>query len=63
MATSTCPKCDSTKFEMKENSPADSIYKIMFIQCASCGAVVGTTDFFNVPDLVRKLALQLGKSV
>ena len=46
MAISTCPKCDSHYFEMKEAEPNGSKYKIMFIQCSSCGAVVGTTDYF-----------------
>ena len=32
----------------------------MFIQCVACGTVVGTTDFYNVPSLLEKLALKLG---
>jgi len=46
---------------MKENGNVrNAAYKIMFIQCASCGAVVGTTDYYNVPSLLEKIAKKLG---
>jgi len=48
MAYSKCPKCDKTSFEVKENSPVHSNYKILFVQCSSCGTVVGTMDFYNI---------------
>lgn len=64
MATSTCPKCTGTTFEMKENgSVRNAAYKIMFIQCTSCGAVVVTTDYFNVPSLLEKLAKKMGFNI
>lgn len=63
MATSKCPKCDSTCFEMRENAPSGSKYKLMFVQCAYCGAVVGVTDYFNIPSLLEKIARHLGFSV
>ena len=63
MATSKCPKCDSTSFEMKETLPRGSEYKVMFIQCSLCGAVVGVTDYFNTAVLIKKLAAKLGASV
>ena len=60
MANSTCPKCASTRFEMKEHKPAGSKFPIMFVQCANCGAVVGITDFHNVPLLLERMARQIG---
>ena len=45
---------------MKEASPKGAQYKVSFIQCASCGAVVGTTDYYNVPFLLEKIAKKLG---
>jgi predicted nucleic-acid-binding Zn-ribbon protein len=63
MATSKCPKCESTRFEMQEGAPTGSQYKVMFIQCAFCGTVVGVTDFFNVPFLLDKIGKALGLSV
>ena len=48
MATSTCMKCGSSSFEIKENSPKSSRFKLMFVQCASCGGVIGAMDYMNI---------------
>lgn len=48
MAYSKYPKCDSTSFEVKENSPRHSNFKLLFVQCSSCGTVVGTMDYYNI---------------
>ena len=60
MAMSTCVKCGNSSFEVKENSPSKSNYKLMFIQCSSCGGVVGVMDYFNIGDFVVKIAKKLG---
>lgn len=61
MAKSICPKCAHDHFEMVEcDDVKDSKFKIMFIQCSQCGSVVGTTDFYNIPNLLEKLAKKLG---
>ena len=60
MAMSTCVKCGSHSFEMRENEPRDSNYKIMFIQCTSCGSVVGVMDYYNIGNLVKSIANKLG---
>jgi len=60
MARSTCPKCDSNRFEMAEAEPDGSRIKIMFIQCSSCGAVVGTTNFYETASLLEKIANKMG---
>jgi ssDNA-binding Zn-finger/Zn-ribbon topoisomerase 1 len=59
MATSTCPKCNSTRFEVKENSPSGSNYRLAFVQCSSCGCVVGVLDFVNIGDLGNKILKRL----
>lgn len=41
MAYSKCAKCDNTYFEVVENSPARSNYKLMFVQCSKCGTPIG----------------------
>ncbi|CNI33525.1 Uncharacterised protein [Yersinia frederiksenii] len=63
MALSRCPKCESTRFEMVEKEVANARFKIMFIQCSSCGTVVGTTDYENTPSLLHKLATALGVKI
>lgn len=60
MATSSCPKCGNHSFELKENFPDGSKFKVNFIQCRSCGTVVGLTDYYNVPSLLEKIAEKIG---
>jgi hypothetical protein len=60
MAMSTCVKCGGHYFEVKENSPNGSSFKLMFIQCSSCGGVVGVQEFYNTGALVQRLAKKLG---
>ena len=54
MAISSCPKCDNSSFESRENSPRNSNYKLMFVQCSSCGAVVGVLDYKNIGTLISE---------
>lgn len=60
MALSTCLKCGSHAFEVKEAEPTHSLFKLMFVQCSSCGSVVGVTDYFNTASLLKKIATKLG---
>lgn len=60
MAKSTCVKCGGSRFEMTENSPANSRYKFMFIQCSSCGGVVGVVDYYHLPSLLHQIQEKLG---
>lgn len=60
MAISTCPKCPGSTFENKLYSPTGSKFKLSFIQCSSCGAVVGVMDYFNIGGLIQALAKKLG---
>lgn len=60
MTQSTCAKCGNHSFEMKENIPKGSEYKLMFVQCSSCGSVVGVTDYYNTATLLERIAKALG---
>ncbi len=62
MARSTCPKCDNTTFEMVENSPRRSKYKLEFIQCAACGAVVGVMDYLNIGAKLEEMEKKIGSN-
>ena len=64
MAQSKCPKCDSPRFEVHEapRLPGSDL-KWVFVQCASCGAVVGVLDYYSHSTLVgllEKIQKQLG---
>ena len=63
MAISKCIQCGNTTFEMQENSPIGSNFKFMFIQCSSCGGVVGVVDYYNIGQVLKKIAKKLGVSI
>jgi len=63
MAMSTCIKCGNKTFETSENSPGGSNFKMFFVQCSSCGGVVGVMDFYNIGQLVHDLAKGLGVKI
>lgn len=62
MAISTCVKCGGSRFELKENEPYGSRYKLMFVQCTNCGGVVGAVDFFNTGAELQVIKKHLGIS-
>lgn len=56
MATSKCGGCGSFSFEMVEKSNVrGSRFKIMFIQCSTCGVPVGVMDYFNIGNKIDEL--------
>ena len=59
MAMSKCSKCDCTRFELKEANISGSAYRMYFVQCSSCGAVVGVIPSTNTEFLIRRLAEKL----
>jgi hypothetical protein len=54
MAMSSCPKCGGHIFELEERAPSGSNFKPQFVQCASCGAVVGAMDYYNIGSLIHQ---------
>ncbi len=63
MAVSTCIKCGHSSFELKENTPIGSNFRLYFIQCAGCGGVIGVIDLYNIGNLIHKLADELEVSL
>ena len=63
MATSTCTKCGGTTFENVDASPRKAIFKLSFVQCASCGGVVGVMDFHNIGEMLKDFAKALGTRI
>ena len=53
MATSRCPKCEGTVFETAPYTPANSALDLTFVQCASCGSVLGA---FRGPDIGAEMS-------
>lgn len=48
MATSTCAKCGHTSFEMVECGISGLRFKRDFLQCGSCGGVIGVIEADNL---------------
>jgi len=64
VATSKCAKCDSTRFELVlKDGISGSRYKFNFIQCASCGAVVGVVDYYNIGAVLEKIGKKIGVDI
>jgi hypothetical protein len=55
MAESTCVKCGSHTFEAKEREVSDSKFTYLFIQCISCGGVVGVLDRLNIGKALHQI--------
>lgn len=60
--TSTCVKCGGTSFEAKLIEPGGYKFKVTFIQCSSCGGVVGVLDYYNIGQVLKGIAKKLGIS-
>ena len=54
MAQSSCPKCGGHEFEVSEHTPADETFKLMFVQCATCGTVIGVQDYYGIEAVVEE---------
>ena len=57
---SECPKCDSSHFEVAQETIKGTNFYLSFIRCASCGTVVGVMDFYNIGAIIHDLAKALG---
>ncbi len=44
---STCSKCSGRLFELKEQAPSGSAFKLQFVQCSACGVPIGVMEYFN----------------
>jgi len=57
---SKCPKCDNGSFEVVENEPRLSNFKLLFVQCDKCGAVAGVLDYHNIGETLKIIMDKLG---
>lgn len=56
---SKCPKCNSTSFEMVEDTPMGSKFKLMFIRCSHCKTLISASEFFNAGELLTRICDKL----
>ena len=61
MAISTCVKCGGKEFEViTVNGVRNAVLNMRFVQCASCGGVIGVLEFDDNNMLIETLAHKLG---
>jgi hypothetical protein len=63
MATSSCSKCGEHSFEQVEVTPERAQFPVRFIQCVTCGTVIGVTDSSNVLSKMHRIEELLKKVV
>lgn len=64
MPAPSCPKCEKHDFELSESvmlTGGGYNTKVWFVQCSSCGTVVGVIDYFNVTHRIRELEAKVDK--
>lgn len=54
MADSICVKCGNAEFEAREVSPSGTERTLLYVQCSSCGGVVGVLDATDIGEMIRK---------
>ena len=60
---SECLRYSSQRFEAVEAKIEGARHRYMFVQCASCGGVVGILNYQNVPSMINQLAQKLGRTL
>jgi hypothetical protein len=59
-ATPTCPKCGlAAGFEMQQGEVRNCNYKLWFVNCRSCGAVVHIFEHNNINERLEAFAAKL----
>jgi hypothetical protein len=48
-----CSNCGNRVFEIEEDSPLGSKFKLLFVQYASCGVPVSVLDYFNIGAMIE----------
>lgn len=58
---SKCGRCGGALFELKENEPNGSNFKINFIQCCMCGTPIGTMGYFDTYTTIVDMEKRINK--
>ena len=56
-----CPKCDKTNFELVEDFPTGSAWKMIYIRCSSCKTFLQALYMDNVTIQVDNLLKDIKK--
>lgn len=56
---SKCGSCGGTIWELSEEEPRNSKYKMWFVRCFACKVPIEATDYIYVPNQVDELQRRL----
>jgi hypothetical protein len=57
---SKCPQCKATSFEIAEETPTHSAWKLYFVRCSFCKTAIGVIEYYNSGSLLHKIMDKLG---
>lgn len=55
-----CSKCGHTSFELVEDAPTKSSYKMWYLRCSSCNTFLQALDYYNVNAQLGEIKKKLG---
>lgn len=59
MLSSKCGSCGGVSWEIREESPRGSEFKVFFVRCFVCKVPIGTLDYFNTHATLTKLGKKI----
>lgn len=42
-----CPKCEAMRFELVEDTPDKSNFKLFYLRCSSCKTFLASLDYYS----------------
>ncbi len=56
-----CPKCQAVAFELAEDTPTGSNWKMYYLRCASCKTFLHATPFLHTNKILDNILTEIGK--
>ena len=50
-----CPKCEATRFELAEDIPSKSNFKLFYLRCSSCKTFLASLDYYSNSLIIEDL--------
>ncbi len=55
-----CPKCGHTSFELVEDAPSHSNFKMWYMRCSSCKTFLHASSYININSQIEEVKKKLG---
>lgn len=50
-----CPKCEKTQFDIVEDYPTNSAFKMYYVRCSSCKTFLQALPYEDTNTLIKKI--------